>query len=315
MSETAELYATYGPCGRESQIAARISDLVRPYVDEVSQDLLGNVIAVKKGCGSKTVMISCPLDRAGLGVLEAGEKYLRSDFVGNLSFENVHLQTAMFSDGAEFTVYNTDADGKKLYETSVGIDVEQAENKEKYQKTAQFVMLKSEYKEDADSLQGFGIGVTACCEILLNVLKNTETDNTLALVFTVMSQLDDKAIGCALNAVNPDVWVELKPTLEKIGKVEAGKGPVAEIPMMRRRGETSLLAHQEGSRVQYVMMNKKEKNPLYGFKRDYSGYAGLYSIGLPVTGLSSAKERCLKSDMADTEALIAKLINSAENEA
>ena len=307
-TETAELYSTYGPCGRESQIAELIISKLTPLADEVSADLLGNVIAVKKGVRGKTVMISCPLDRPGLAVLEAGEKYLRSDFVGNLSFENVHLQTAMFSDGAEFTVYNLGEDGQKLYETSVGIDVENAEDKAKYQKTAQFTMLKSEYKEDDEKIQGFGVGVTACCKILLDIMKNLNSEHTVALVFTVMSQLDDKAIGCALDAVKPDVWIELKTVKAKPFIVEAGKGPMVEIPMMRRRGDVSLIAQDEQLPVQFVMMKKAEKNPLYGFKRDYSGYAGLCSLGLPVTGLSSGDEFCLKSDMADTVEYIGRLL-------
>ena len=314
-TETAELFATYGPCGREATIAELICKKVTPYVDRVTTDLLGNVIAVKNGSSRKNILISCPMDRPGLAILEAGEKYLRSDFVGNLSFENVHLQTAMFADGAEFTVYDLGEDGKKLFETSVGIDIENAPNKEKYQQSAQFVMLKSAFKETADRIQGFGVGVIACCQILLDLLKKLDTKNTVTLVFTAESQLDDKIIGCAICAENPDVWIDLKPIQQKPGKIESGKGPAVEIPMLRRRGDTPLLTPDSSDHIQILMLNRKEKNPLFGYKRDHFGYAGLCSLRLPVINQSTGTEQCLRSDMDDTTAYICKLIDSVGGEA
>ena len=314
-TETAELFATYGPCGREATIAEVICKKVMPYVDKVTTDLLGNVIAVKNGSSGKNILISCPMDRPGLAVLEAGEKYLRSDFVGNLSFENVHLQKAMFSDGAQFTVYNLGDDGKKLFETSVGIDVENAPNKEKYQESAQFAMLTSEFKETADSIQGFGVGVTACSQILLDLIKKLDTKNTVTLVFTAESQLDDKVIGCALYTEKPDVWIDLKPVCQVPGKVEAGKGPAVEIPMLRRRGDAPLLSVDPSDHIQIVMLNRKEKNPMFGYKRDHFGYAGLCSLRLPVIDQSTGNEQCLRSDMDDTKAYIIKLLDRVGVEA
>ena len=306
---TAELFATYGPCGREAAIAELICNKLAPHVDKITTDLLGNVIAVKNGSSGKNIMISCPLDRPGLVVLKTGDKYLRSDFIGNLSFDNVHLQTAMFVDGAEFTVYNLGEDGKKIFETSVGIDIENAPNKEKYLKTAQFAMVKSEYKETEDSVQGFGVAVPACCEILLDLMKNLETNHTVTFVFTAMSQMEDKAIGCALYAVKPDVWIELKPLQQQPGKIEAGKGPMVEIPMLRSRGNAPLLEADPSDRIQIIMMHRKSKNPLAGYKKDHFGYAGYCPLRLPVINQGTGCEQCLRSDMADTKAYIYKLID------
>ena len=307
-TKTAELFETYGPCGRVATIAELISKKVMPYVDKVTTDMLENVIAVKNGTGGKNILISCPMDRPGLAIVKAGEKYLRGDFVGNLSFENVHMQTAMFSDGAEFTAYDLDKDGNKLFETSVGIDVENAPNKERYQQTAQFAMLKSEFKETEDGIQGFGVGEVACCKILLDLAKNLETNHTVTFAFTSMSQLDDKSIGCAISAVKPDVWIELKPILHQVGKIEAAKGPAVEIPMQRRRSDAPLLTVDPSDHIQVMMMNRRAQNPLFGFKKDHFGYAGLCSLRLPVINQKTGNEQCLRSDINDTFAYIAKLV-------
>lgn len=308
MSETAALYSVYGPCGRERQIAEKISDLVKPFADQVSTDRMGNLLAVRKGTSGKTVLISCPMDRPGLAVVDYGERYLRGDFVGDLRFENVHQQKAMFDDGSEFPVLNTAEDGTKLFETSVGIDLENAPDKEKYMKTAQFVMLKSPYKEDANSVEGFGVGVTACCEALLEVSRKLETKHTVVLAFTSMTQIEDKSIGCALYEVKPDAWIELRPVPTETGKVEAGNGPVAELPMMRRRGEPSPLDGLAGVPVQYVMMNRQLKNPIFGYKRDHFGYARYFSLGLPVTAQATENEKCLRCDMDAAAKAIRELL-------
>ena len=314
MSETAALYSVYGPCGRERQIAEKIADLLKPFAFRVSADLMGNLIAVREGSSGKTIMISCPMDRPGLAVVDYGEKYLRGDFIGDLRFENLHMQKAMLDDGSVFTVLNTAEDGTKLFETSVGIDIENAPDKGKYMKTAQFAMLTSEYKEDGEAVEGFGVGVTACCEALLELCSRFETKHTVVLAFASMTQIEDKSVGCALYETKPDVWIELRPVPTAPGKIEAGKGPVAELAMMRRRGEVSLLDGMGDIPVQYVMMNRQLKNPVFGFKRDNFGYARYFSLGLPVTAQATENEKCLRCDMDATAKAIRELLERISKE-
>ena len=312
MSETAVLYSVYGPCGRERQIAEKIGELVKPFADQVSTDRMGNLFAVRKGSSGKTVMISCPMDRPGLVVVDYGERYLRGDFIGDLRFENVHLQKAMFDDGSEFPVLNTAEDGTKLFETSVGIDVGNAPDKEKYLKTGRFAMLTSEYKEDAEAVEGFGVGVIACCEALLEAGRKLETNHTVVLAFTSITQIEDKAVGCAVYEFKPDAWIELKPAPTVVRKVEAGKGPVSELAMMRRRGESSPLDGMADFPVQYVMMNRRLKNPLFGYRRDYYGFARYFPLGLPVAAQATENEKCLRCDMDAAAELIVRLIGKME---
>lgn len=307
--ELAELYAVYGPCGREKKIAKELSKLIAPFADELSVDLMGNLIAVKKGVSGKNVMLSCPMDRPGLVTVDYNDSYLRSDFIGDLSFEAVYGLTAMLEDGTEMPVYNTDAAGKKLFETSVGISLDQVSDCGQYGRTAQFSMLKSVYCEDNEGVTAFGAGSVACCKTLINVLKKCKTDHTVTVVFTAMSEINDKGLGSALYEVKPDAWIELRLKEAEPGRVELGKGPVAEISMMRRRGECRILTeYTENTGVQYLMMNGQAKNPVFGYKRERYGYAEYYPLGLPVTGLKTKDERCLWSDIEATADFIASLL-------
>ena len=61
------LVETYGPSGCEDQVRAKIEALVRPHVDDVRTDALGNLIAYKKGTGGgKRVMVAAHMDEIGI---------------------------------------------------------------------------------------------------------------------------------------------------------------------------------------------------------------------------------------------------------
>ena len=55
-----------GVTGDESEVAAIIYELARPYADEILIDALGNIIALKKGKNSnKRIMVSAHIDEVG----------------------------------------------------------------------------------------------------------------------------------------------------------------------------------------------------------------------------------------------------------
>lgn len=51
--------------GRESRVRALIKDIITPFVDEVSVDALGNLIALKKGGGREKIMLCAHMDEIG----------------------------------------------------------------------------------------------------------------------------------------------------------------------------------------------------------------------------------------------------------
>lgn len=63
------LIETHGPSGNEKRVRAVIEKELRPFVDEMSVDKLGNLIAHKMGKGQK-VMVAAHMDEIGLMVKE-----------------------------------------------------------------------------------------------------------------------------------------------------------------------------------------------------------------------------------------------------
>ena len=69
-----EICETAGAPGHEQRVREIVLREVKPLVDEVSIDNMGNVIAVKKGLQSKKVMIAAHMDEIGFIVTHIDEK-------------------------------------------------------------------------------------------------------------------------------------------------------------------------------------------------------------------------------------------------
>ncbi|MDO8556596.1 MAG: M20/M25/M40 family metallo-hydrolase [Nanoarchaeota archaeon] len=60
-----KLSLTFGPSGNEEEVRSLIKKLIRPFVDDVSVDKFGNVVAHKKGISPKAMLVA-HMDEIGL---------------------------------------------------------------------------------------------------------------------------------------------------------------------------------------------------------------------------------------------------------
>ena len=58
------LNACHGPSGDEAEVASLLEKLAMPFVDECRRDTMGNLIAHKKGAGSR-VLFAAHMDSIG----------------------------------------------------------------------------------------------------------------------------------------------------------------------------------------------------------------------------------------------------------
>ena len=63
----------FGPSGYEEDVRAYISELIRPLVDEISEDAIGNLIAVRRGKSGKKLMVDAHVDEIGIMVRHIDE--------------------------------------------------------------------------------------------------------------------------------------------------------------------------------------------------------------------------------------------------
>jgi tetrahedral aminopeptidase len=63
----------FGPSGHEEEVRDYITSLIRPLVDDLHVDALGNLIAVRQGKGSKKLMLDAHTDEVGVMVRHIDE--------------------------------------------------------------------------------------------------------------------------------------------------------------------------------------------------------------------------------------------------
>ncbi len=93
------LVETPGPSGYENEIAAVIQEMWRPYVDDLTVDRVGSLIAVKRGQGAeprRRLLLAAHMDEIGLMVTRVlahdGYGFLRVTSVGGVDIRHLYGQ-------------------------------------------------------------------------------------------------------------------------------------------------------------------------------------------------------------------------------
>lgn len=85
-----------GVAGREHMVRDLLVEEMRPHVDSISIDVMGNLIGVKKGGGSKKVMIAAHMDEIGFMVKFIDAKgYLRLQTLGGFDPRVLYAQRVL----------------------------------------------------------------------------------------------------------------------------------------------------------------------------------------------------------------------------
>jgi len=78
-----QLSDAFGVSGFEDDVRKVVTDLISPYVDEIKTDVLGNLIALRRGSGDKTLMLDAHTDEVGFVVKWIDDRgYLRIAPIG-----------------------------------------------------------------------------------------------------------------------------------------------------------------------------------------------------------------------------------------
>lgn len=78
------LSAAAGTSGREGEAAAVATELLRPYMDSVTQDVSGNVVGIRtaRTRGAKCILLDAHLDEVGLIVTDHDKGFLKFTAIG-----------------------------------------------------------------------------------------------------------------------------------------------------------------------------------------------------------------------------------------
>ena len=211
MKTLGSLTAAFGPSGCEDEVSQVIERLAKPYADEISRDIMGNLICRKKGSGPK-VMFSAHMDSLGLVATHVDEKgFVHVGAIGGISPARVRFTPVRFQNGTKGLVC---ADGgvtpDKLKMSDLLIDIGAADGEE----AKKLVQVGDIAVYDAAARSAAGRAISpymddriGCLVLLLAMEQLGETDNDLYFVFSTQEEVGCRGAKTAAWAIDPDYGI------------------------------------------------------------------------------------------------------------
>ncbi len=211
-----ELSDIFSPSGREKNVREFIENEIKNYVDEITVDALGNLIAHKKGTGKKG-LFSAHMDQIGLLINDIDEKgFLRFCAVGGINPHKMIDQRVIFNNGTQGVVCVEkveDYSKLKLSNLFIDIMVPSKEEAEKLVNIGDMCVSKTNYYENDGYVMCNALDDRIGCYVLIEALKqNINTTNDLYFVFSVQEEVGCRGAKTAGYAINPDLCIALDVT-------------------------------------------------------------------------------------------------------
>ena len=250
MKTLAELTSAFGPSGCEHEVSQVIERLAGPYADEISRDVMGNLICRKKGGGPR-VMFSAHMDSLGLAATHIDEKgFVHVGAIGGVHPSEVLYTPVRFQNGVRGLICALeDVDMAKLKAADLLIDLGAADGEE----AKRLVQVGDVAVYDTVTQAAGGRAISPymdnriSCLVLLMVMEQLgETDNDLYFVFSSQEEVGCRGAKTAAWAIDPDygIAVDVCGTDDKPGSkhtVSALCGKGAAVNVM----DHSVICHPE----------------------------------------------------------------------
>lgn len=313
-----------GAPGYEQRIREYIIKTVTPYVDEVSTDALGNVIAVKRGSSDKKVMVAAHMDEISFIVTDVDkEGFVRFHTLGGFDAKTLTAQRVIIHGREDVMgvmgtkpihVLTAEERSKAPKTTDFFIDTGMAPEKvNELIRVGDTITRERELIEMGDCVNSKSIDNRVSVFILLEALrklKDQTVPHDIYGVFTVQEEVGLRGAITAASGIDPDFGIALDVTL-------AYDLPgAASHEMISRLGEGAAIKVMDGSTIcDYRMVNflreLAEKNDIpfqievltaggtdtAGIQKYSKGGAIAGAISIPTRYLHQVIEMSNKSDI------------------
>jgi len=293
-----------GIAGREEEVRSLMKSFLKPYVDEVKEDKLGNIIGIKRGKkNASKVMLAAHMDEIGLLVKTISkEGFIQFAKIGGIDDRILLAQKVI--------VYTE----KGLLDGIIGSKPPHIQKEEERKKVLTydelFIDIGAENQEQAKKMGvkigdpvGFDIKFAKVgknivigrafddrvgCAVMVEAMKRLEkTECTVYAVGTVQEEVGLRGATTAAFGIYPDVGIALDVTvagdvpgvMEVEAPIKLGKGPSIEIADM------GLIAHPK---VVRLLVDAAEENKIpYQLETGLLGSTDAARISLTREGVPS----------------------------
>lgn len=210
----------YGPSGNEEAVARTIRQALEGHVDSIETDVMGNLIAIKKGTNpnGKKVMFSAHMDHIGF-IVTGFEKegFLRVTNVGGVSPDSNQFRHVTFGNGVQGVVVSQPlkpGESRAMKHMFIDIGAQDKAEAEKMVKLgdvavyAPNVVRLGEHRVASPAMDD-----RSACAVLLQFLLQAGTyADTIIGVFSVQEEVGCRGAKTASFALAPDVGIALDVT-------------------------------------------------------------------------------------------------------
>lgn len=310
---------TFSPSGREEGVAAIIAQEMRPYCDEITTDVMGNLICHKKGPGKK-LMLSAHMDEIGFIVTLIDEKgYLHFAPVGGHMVATIINQRVRFANGTLGVICPKEEvklGDLKLKDCYIDIGAKDQKDAETMVQVGDMAVFCQELVELGHNVMSRALDNKAGCYIAIKAMERLkESKYDIYAVFTVQEELGLRGARTAAYALEPDVALALDVTF-------TGDVPGCE-PMAMELHKGAAIKLKDGGVIthpkvkQWLMETAKEQNIPYQLEVMQGGSTDVGAISLSKGGVMcggislpcrythSASEMASKEDLENCVKLLA----------
>ena len=307
-----KLTSVNSPSGRENKIRDVIYNEIKDFCDDITVDVLGNLIA-RKGKGGKKILLAAHMDEIGVVVTCRDEKgFLRFGAVGGLDKKHLPGRRVVFDDGT-VGVINIEANADKTEISKMYIDT----NGEGQIAPGDMACFEGTFHVSGDTVISKALDNRIGCYALIRMLKEIkDCKNEIIAVFTVQEEVGLRGARTAGYGIDADYALAVDVT-------DTGDTPECE-PMAVKLGggaaikimDRSIICHSE---VREHLLNCA-KNAQIPYQLEVMTYGGTDAgaihmsgsgiksggVSVPTRYIHSPSEMC---NMKDVEAVIQLLEN------
>ena len=210
------LTEVYGPTGRERKAGELIASVIRPYVDELRFDALGNLICLKRGTSGKKVMLSAHMDQIGLIVVDIDENgFLRFAPVGGIDPEATLYRDVVFENGVRGVIYCEEKDKKgvpPLSKMFIDVGASTREEAASHVSPGDICTYAPHFVDMGSRISCGALDDRLCCAIIVEAMKQLSSPHDVYAVFTVQEEVGLRGAYAAAYAIEPDFGINLDVT-------------------------------------------------------------------------------------------------------
>ena len=208
--------ACHGPAGDESEVSEVLEKLAMPFVDECYQDTLGNLIAHKKGSGSR-VMFAAHMDSIGCIVTYIEkEGYVRFCKVGGLHATDLIATPVRFKNGVRGVICLSEAVDPKdmtLDDLYIDIGAHDADEAKAMIKIGDTAVYDTPTYAVGDRIVSPYMDNRISCMVLLMAMETLQnSENDLYFVFTSQEEVGLRGSRTAAYTIAPDIAIVVETT-------------------------------------------------------------------------------------------------------